>query len=275
MKHAPSPARGFTLIELLVVISIIALLIALLLPALQSARYTARLMVCKTNLRQVSLAMNIYASDFNYHYPTKNVFAASGDWIPKRRAVDMNYQQLDAYTAEGAGISPNDNQTFRCPEAELNWAGPRNWDVPDYNVYANTSEGTLFSGTTPTGSVDVIPDNYSAMLTGPDGTQNLRASDAAYNGRQYTIVASDAIHTITTPAATATHHYAGQGVAALRSNRGSLTSTDARATVNYAFTDGSVKDHSFVSRDWRDTMVQLRANRVSGYGPLYPIEWAR
>jgi len=189
--------------------------------------------------------------------------------------VDMNYQQLDAYTAKGAGISPNDNQTFRCPEAELNWAGPRNWDVPDYNVYANTSEGTQFSGTTNTGSVDIIPDNYNAMLTGPDATQNLRAGVAAYDGRQYAIVASDAIHTIATPAPTATHHYTGQGVAPLRSNRGSLTSRDARATVNYAFTDGSVQDYSFVSRDWRDTMVQLRANRVSGYGPLYPIEWGR
>ncbi len=55
-------ARGFTLIELLVVIAIIAVLIALLLPAVQQAREAARRAQCKSQLKQVGLAIHNYES---------------------------------------------------------------------------------------------------------------------------------------------------------------------------------------------------------------------
>ncbi len=58
-----TPRRGFTLIELLIVIAIIAVLISLLLPALGSARETGRLVICQSNLRQMGLAMTMYAND--------------------------------------------------------------------------------------------------------------------------------------------------------------------------------------------------------------------
>ena len=55
--------KAFTLIELLVVMVIIALLVGLLLPALGRAREEARKTQCRSNLRQIGLAMNIYAND--------------------------------------------------------------------------------------------------------------------------------------------------------------------------------------------------------------------
>ncbi|MEM9166802.1 MAG: prepilin-type N-terminal cleavage/methylation domain-containing protein [Planctomycetota bacterium] len=53
-------SAAFTLIELLVVIAIIALLIGILLPALASARASARTAICKSNLRQIGVASQIY-----------------------------------------------------------------------------------------------------------------------------------------------------------------------------------------------------------------------
>ena len=54
---------GFTLIELLVVIAIIALLLAILMPALNYVRKQARSSACQSNLRQMCLAMSLYALD--------------------------------------------------------------------------------------------------------------------------------------------------------------------------------------------------------------------
>jgi len=55
--------KGFTLIELLVVIAMISILGAILFPVFAQAREKARTTACMSNLRQIGLAANQYATD--------------------------------------------------------------------------------------------------------------------------------------------------------------------------------------------------------------------
>ncbi|MFA0752503.1 MAG: hypothetical protein IMHGJWDQ_000257 [Candidatus Fervidibacter sp.] len=61
--------RGFTLIELLVAIAIVALLAAMLLPVLSRSKESARKAACQTNLRQIGMAFQFYANDYDGFYP--------------------------------------------------------------------------------------------------------------------------------------------------------------------------------------------------------------
>ena len=72
MNHARTDAgrlRAFTLVELLVVIAIISVLIAILLPVLTKVQAQAKLTICQSNLRQVGLAIRMYANDNRDKYP--------------------------------------------------------------------------------------------------------------------------------------------------------------------------------------------------------------
>jgi len=77
------PAAAFTLIELLVVLAIIGLLAALLIPAFSKAREAGRASRCRSNMRQLTLGLHLYAPDYRDTLPwpggvNRN---AEPDWV--------------------------------------------------------------------------------------------------------------------------------------------------------------------------------------------------
>lgn len=100
--------HGFTLIELLVVIAIIAILASILFPVFARAREKARETSCRSNLKQIGLAIHMYATDYDDLLPLANDLPgsvpASGLGLP-----DI----LDPYV--------KNKQVHRCPSDKDNY----------------------------------------------------------------------------------------------------------------------------------------------------------
>lgn len=108
-----SPSGGaFTLIELLVVIAIISLLTALLMPALARSREKARNIACVGQLRQLGLAVRMYADHHQSRLPSAELLPSVPAFTnpPLPRICDV----LRTYVGSGAESS-NALAIFKCP----------------------------------------------------------------------------------------------------------------------------------------------------------------
>ena len=85
-SHYLARQRGFTLIELLVVIAVIGILVALLLPAVQQTRESARRTQCRSNLKQLGLALANYESSHGVFPPS---FVRQEDGNPPPPSTDF------------------------------------------------------------------------------------------------------------------------------------------------------------------------------------------
>src|SRR5438552_15971723 len=105
--------RGFTLIELLLVIDIFASITALLLPALSGAKDTAKRTACASNLRQVNLAIRLYADD------CADCLPVLPDLNPYPNGVGAYYKQLVKGYLGLTGPASPDEKVFICPSDRI------------------------------------------------------------------------------------------------------------------------------------------------------------
>jgi prepilin-type N-terminal cleavage/methylation domain-containing protein len=104
-----NPKRAFTLIELLVVITTITILASCLLPAVTRANEAARRTACTSNLRQVSLAIRLYADDNSDSLPVLP------DPNPYPNGVGAYYKQLTKRYLGLTGPASPSEKVFTCP----------------------------------------------------------------------------------------------------------------------------------------------------------------
>ncbi|MFN7138844.1 MAG: type II secretion system protein [Limisphaerales bacterium] len=167
--------QGFTLIELLVVIAIIAILAGMLLPSLSRAKERATTIACANSVRQLGLAMQMYADENNERLPMAHGVVRWDDvnpmpWVRplqpyyqntnilKCASMSRHYDQSPfsyfmggrgAYVAAGLERASVNFRQVRYPSAYILSGDVNYWFSPIDADPDNYSQDTLFSFPSP------------------------------------------------------------------------------------------------------------------------------
>jgi type II secretory pathway pseudopilin PulG len=136
-SESPAGLSAFTLTELLVVIGTIALLAVMLLPAL-AASSTERAIrtACLNNLRQLSIAMTVYAGNNNDTLVPARQQTAAGPGGP---FVQIVLSPISGTTATNIGVLPTNTSSI--------WTCPNRPGLPSYSsTYAQWDIGYQYFG---------------------------------------------------------------------------------------------------------------------------------
>jgi len=134
--------KKFTLLELLVVITIIALLLTLLLPSLSSARKKAEIAVCASNIKQVTVSMNLFLKNNNLFFPIgiRNNWPYE-DSLSKYDGRDLSQDEIDAKRFDNTAENRRRHGIYNCPSSKANVT-----DVMVQRTYVlNNGQGSWYS----------------------------------------------------------------------------------------------------------------------------------
>src|SRR2546430_2279653 len=145
---------AFTLIELLVVIAIIAILAALLLPALGQAKSAGQSAACKSNLRQIGIALSLYIGDFQ-KYP----LAAATDQMPSG--------SFSLWDAKLLPFVASNRDLFVCPANKLapKWTNNVRLPQPNSSYGYNMAGSGRYPSSGPSLGLDGGSNNPSAFAS--------------------------------------------------------------------------------------------------------------
>jgi general secretion pathway protein G len=102
--------KGFTLVELLVVVAIIVILAGILYPVFAAARRAAYNATCLSNLKQIGLAVQMYAQDYDEAFPTA---CCQADRVVGK--AQTNYPVPTPYLWEVVNPYVKNPSVWRCP----------------------------------------------------------------------------------------------------------------------------------------------------------------
>lgn len=239
----PSSHRpyGFTLVELLVVIGIIAILAALLFPSLANAKSKANSIKCLSNLRQLDMALVMYAGDHDGSFPARR--ESPGAWMN----VLLPYYK--------------DPSIIKCPSDNFPWIPGL---TPELKLRVQRS--FIINGFNDWFESELSPTNYQAFLkwqwpTGMRDSSIPQPSETISFGEKKT--GSRHVHM------DFSQGKAGNDVEEVEQNRHKYGGGAKSGGSNFAFCDGSVRFLKYgmssspvnlwaVKDQWRNVPVKIQ-----------------